>query len=82
MILNLFTTPQEISRIVNCLPGYDGLVVVEIADKEQIGGVISITRTHLGENYTVKEHRRMATLELKERGYSQEVIDVWVGQIE
>ena len=32
----------KISRLVNCLAGYDELVVVEIADKEQIGTVIEI----------------------------------------
>ena len=72
----------KISRLVNCLAGYDDLVVVEIADKEQIGTVIEIVRNRLGESYTVEEHRRISILELTERGYSQEVIDEWVGYIE
>ena len=72
----------KISRLVNCLAGYDELVVVEIADKEQIGTVIEIIRTRLGEAYTVEEHRRISILELAERGYSREVIDEWVEQIE
>ena len=71
----------RISRLVNCLAGYDDLVV-EIADKEQIGIIIEITRKSLGENYTVDEHRRISTLELVERGYTQEVIDEWVSFIE
>ena len=72
----------KISRLVNCLAGYDELVVVEIADKEQIGTVIEIVRNRLGTNYTVEEHRRLSILELVERGYSREVIDEWVDYIE
>ena len=72
----------KISRLVNCLAGYDELVVVEIADKEQIGTVIEIIRNRLTENYTVEEHRRLTTLELQERGYSQKVIEEWVVYIE
>ena len=71
----------KISRLVNCLAGYE-LVVVEIADKEQIGTVIEIVRNRLGTNYTVEEHRRLSILELVERGYSREVIDEWVDYIE
>ena len=72
----------KISRLVNCLAGYDELVVIEIADKEQIGTVIEIVRNRLGTNYTVEEHRRISILELVERGYGREVIDEWVGYIE
>ena len=57
----------KISRLVNCLAGYDDLVVVEIADKEQIGMVIEIVRNRLGTNYTVEEHKRISILELAER---------------
>ena len=72
----------KISRLVNCLAGYDDLVVVEIADKEQIGTVIEIVRNRLGASYTVEEHMRLSIVELVERGYSREVIDEWVGYIE
>ena len=72
----------KISRLVNCLAGYDELVVVEIADKEQIGTVIEIVRTRLGEAYTVEEHRRISIQELMERGYSREGIEEWVEHIE
>ena len=72
----------KISRLVNCLAGYDELVVVEIADKEQIGTVIEIIRNRLGASYTIDEHQRISILELAERGYSREVIDEWVGYIE
>ena len=72
----------RISRLVNCLAGYDDLVVIEIADKEQIGTVIEIVRNRLGANYPVEEHRKISILELVERGYSREIIDEWVGYIE
>ena len=72
----------RISRLVNCLTGYDDLVVVQIDDNEQIGTVIESIRTRLGENYNVTEHRQISIRELAERGYSQEVILEWVGYIE
>ena len=72
----------RISRLVNCLAGYDDLVVVQIGDNEQIGTVIELIKTRLGENYSVEEHKRISILELTERGYNQEVILEWVGYIE
>ena len=69
----------RISRLINCLVGYDDLVAIEIDDKEQIEVVIDIARKGLGENYAIMEHR---TLELQERGYTQEVIDEWIKYIE
>ena len=72
----------RISRLVNCLAGYDDLVVVEIADSEQIGTIVELIRSQLGENYTVDEHRRLVCDALTERGYGREVIDEWVRYIE
>ena len=72
----------RISRLVNCLAGYDDLVVVEIADSEQIGTIIELIRTQLDSNYAVEEHRRLVYEALTERGYSREVIDEWVRYIE
>ena len=72
----------RISRLVNCLAGYDDLVVVEIADSEQIGTIVELVRSQLGENYTVDEHRRLVCDALTERGYSREVIDEWISYIE
>ena len=72
----------RISRLVNCLAGYDNLVIVQIADNEQIGTIIELIQTRLGENYSVEEHKRISILELTERGYNQEVILEWVEYIE
>ena len=72
----------RISRLVNCLAGYDDLVVVEIADSEQIGTIVELVRSQLDENYTVEEHRRLVSEALAERGYSREVIDEWIRYIE
>ena len=72
----------RISRLVNCLAGYDDLVVVEIADSEQIGTIVGLIKTQLDTNYTVDEHRRLVCEALAERGYSREVIDEWVSYIE
>ena len=72
----------RISRLVNCLAGYDDLVVVEIADSEQIGTIVGLIKSQLGENYAVDEHRRLVCEALTERGYSREVIDEWISYIE
>ena len=72
----------RISRLVNCLAGYDDLVVVQIADNEQIGTIIELIRTRLGENYSVEEHKKLCEKELTERGYGQEVISEWIGYFE
>ena len=72
----------RISRLVNCLAGYDDLVVVEIANSEQIGTIVGLIKSQLGANYAVGEHRRLVYEALAERGYSREVIDEWVSYIE
>ena len=65
-----------------CKLSWIELVVVQIADNEQIGTIIELIRTRLGENYSVEEHRRLVCQDLIERGYSQQVILEWVGYIE
>ena len=72
----------RISRLVNCLVGYDDLVVVEIADSEQIGTIIQLVRSRLGDNYTTDEHKRLVCDALTERGYTSDVISEWIEYIE
>ena len=48
-ILNLSSNNLHTRFVVYCL------VVVEIADKEQIGTVIEIIRNRLGSSYTIEE---------------------------
>lgn len=70
----------RISRLVNCLNGFEPDIVVKIDDSEQIGTIISITRDQL-DRYTVEAHKEIVTTRLTELGYTQAVIDEWVVHI-
>jgi Leucine-rich repeat (LRR) protein len=74
----------RVSRLVNCLNGYDELVEVKIADNEQIGNVIAATRNALENtnSYTAAKHKYDASVALRELGYTESVIDEWVSEIE
>jgi hypothetical protein len=74
----------RMSRLINCLNGFDDLVSIKISDTEQIGQVIGQIKEQLEttNEYTVEKHREMATDELRAREYSQEVIAEWIGFIE
>jgi hypothetical protein len=74
----------RISRLVNCLNGFDELVVIKISDNEQIGNVISIIKTKLEEanEYTVERHKAEAGKRLQELGVKDEEIAIWLEYIE
>ena len=54
------------SRLINCLNGFDERVTVTISDTEQIAYVISIVRKELEEagEYSVEKHRDLVQKEL------------------
>ena len=74
----------RISRLVNCLNGFDELVVIKISDNEQVGNVISIIKTKLEEanEYTVERHKAEAGKLLQELGVKDEEIAIWMEYIE
>ena len=74
----------RMSRLVNCLSGFDSLVDVKIADNEQIGNVVAVIGDRLKDEgrYTVVLHKEIANGALKELGYSDDVIDAWINYIE
>ena len=74
----------RMSRLINCLNGFDELVSIRISDTEQIGQIIGQVKERLeaAEEYTVEKHKEMATKELLAREYSQEVIAEWIAFIE
>ena len=74
----------RISRLVNCLSGFDPLVVIQIADNEQIGNVISVVKAQLDEKkeYTVERHKEEAKIRLQELRVKEEEIEVWLSYIE
>ena len=72
----------RISRLINCLNGFDSLVEIKIADAEQIGIVISKIKMELGESYKIEKHKELVEEELKSYGYSSQIIDEWISYIE
>lgn len=74
----------RISRLINCLNGFDSRVAIQMADNDQISNVILIIKRNLEEynQYTVEKHRHLVQQELLERGFEQDVISVWIENIE
>jgi hypothetical protein len=74
----------RMSRIINCLNGFSDLVQVQISESEQIGQIISIVKDMLfsKEEYTVEKHKELARAELVNRGYSNDIIEIWIAYIE
>ncbi len=68
----------RISRLINCLNGFDPEVNITISDNEQISQIIILTRELLSKDYTVEKHKELTIKELKERGYSDDIIKEWI----
>lgn len=74
----------RISRLINCLNGFDDDIKINISDNEQIGNIISNVGGMLekSNNYSIYEHRRIVKKELEERGYDSSIIEEWLNYIE
>ena len=72
----------RISRLVNCLNGFYDDVKIKIGTNEQIGNIIIMVKERLGKDYNVDRHRELVRNELKEREYSDDVIDEWISFID
>jgi Leucine-rich repeat (LRR) protein len=65
----------RITRLVNCLNGFDIDVIIGISDNEQLSNLMVL----INSQYTKTEDRVKAMSEaMRERGFSQEKIDEWV----
>jgi hypothetical protein len=65
----------RITRLVNCLNGFDTDVIINISDNEQISNLMVL----INKKYAEKEDKKQEfTKAMKERGFSQEKIDEWV----
>lgn len=74
----------RMSRLINCLNGFDSRVNIQMSENDQISNVILIVQQNLEENnqYTVEQHRYLVQKELLERGFNQDTISVWIENIE
>jgi len=71
----------KMSRLINCLNGYDKRVVITMAENDQIGNIIIIEKEKLDE-YDVETHKDNVRSAMEERGYAKETIEEWIGYIE
>ena len=68
------------SRLVNCLNGYDKNVQIKIADNEQIANVILQVKNKYGDD--IKIIKEKVNEQLNKLGYGQEIIDSWMEHLE
>ena len=71
----------RISRLVNCLSGYSDKVKIQITESEEIGNIISVIMNKRGIK-TTDALKEEVTLALKERGYNDEIISMWLEHVE
>ena len=75
----------RISRLVNCLNGFDSSITITINDNEQIGNIILLIKEKLtasDEGYSAAKHRELVRVQLEERGYATVVIEEWLEYID
>ena len=74
----------RMSRLINCLNGFDPLVNIQIADNEQIAQIIEVVRVGLEreKKYELKLHKELVREQLIERNYDNAVIKEWLLYIE
>ena len=70
----------RISRLVNCLNGFDENININISDNEQIGNIIILIKNKLiiENNYDLESHKKLVKTSLLERGYELNVIEEWL----
>ena len=73
----------RLSRLVNCLNGFDDNIIINISKSEQIGNIIINIKNKLEQknNYTIDKHKELVIKELKERNYNNEIINQWINYI-
>ena len=70
----------RITRLVNSLSGFVPEVEIKISDNEQISNLVIITKDKIIP-YDVDSHKSFLSKEMKERGYSQDIINEWVSYL-
>jgi hypothetical protein len=73
----------RISRLVNCLNGFDANIIIQISNSEQIGNIIGLIQRQLDATgtYSIQSHQNLVRKELLERGYDDNIINEWIDAI-
>ena len=74
----------KMSRLINCLNGYDSRVVITMAENDQIGNIIIIEKEKLEieGRYDIESHKDNVRRAMEERKYPLNIIDEWSSYIE
>jgi Lhr-like helicase len=73
----------RMSRLINCLNGFDDNIVIHISNTEQIDNIIILIKDKLIDenNYTIELHKNIVMKELYDRGYDKGIVDEWIEYI-
>jgi Leucine-rich repeat (LRR) protein len=73
----------RMSRLINCLNGFDDNIVINISNNEQIANIIILTKDKLilENNYTETLHKEIVIKELYDRGFDEGNINKWIEYI-
>jgi len=74
----------KMSRLINCLNGYDSRVAITMAENDQISNIIIIEKEKLEINgrYDIETHKDNVRLAMEERKYPLDIIEEWSSYIE
>ena len=70
----------RITRLVNSLSGFIPEVTMHISDNEQISNLVIVTKNKIIP-YDDEKHKALFQKEMKERGYSQDIINEWMSYL-
>ncbi len=71
----------RMSRLINCLNGFDDRVNINISDSDQIGNIIIIMLQKYSE-YDVEFKKDIIYKELLTMGFAEDIINEWLIVIE
>ena len=69
----------RLSRLINCLNGFSDKVSIQISTNEEISNIIIVLKNKIKDTYELK---KAIEIEMTERGYDKETIDIWIGYVE
>ena len=69
----------RLSRLINCLNGFSDKVCIQISTNEEISNIIIVLKNKITDTYELK---KAINVEMTERGYDKETIDIWIGYVE
>jgi hypothetical protein len=65
---------KKITRLVNCLNGFDNNIKIEIDKNEQMSNISKIL---YDKHDNIKDYKRELRKEFEKQGYSEEDIQIW-----